>query len=118
MLTAVELEALRETQELALPAVCQVYARELVGDGQGGQREQWGVGVAASCRLSPMRPEDAQRYADRLGAASGWVITLGYDVPVRVYDKIAIDGVEYRVIGTNESESWQTAMRAYCARAK
>lgn len=118
MLTASDLTHMRATQEDALPETCSIQVRALIGDGQGGQRERWSEGVSVSCRLSPMSKEEAAKYADKLGASAGWVVTLPRDTSVGVYDRITISGVEYRVVGTNENESWETARRAYCARLK
>ena len=118
MLNAVDLVNMRAVQEAALPETCAIQARSLIGDGQGGQRETWGEGVSVACRVAPMSKEDVARYADKLGASSGWVITLPYNTTVAVYDRITTAGVEYRVVGTNENESWITARRAYCARLK
>ncbi len=118
MLTDTELAQMREAIEDILAETCTIYTCSMIGDGQGGKSEQWSAGTATVCRLALMSAEDATRYADKLGAQSGWVITLPYDTDVSVYDKIVVDDVEYRVIGTNEHESWIMAMRAYCARSK
>ncbi len=118
MLTASDLANMRATQEDALPETCSIQVRALISDGQGGQRERWSEGVSVACRLAPMSKEEAAKYADKLGASSGWVVTLPHDTSVGVYDRITIGGVEYRVIGANENESWITARRAYCARLK
>lgn len=118
LLSTKQLTTFRHVQGQAFPSTCSLYARSLIGDGQGGQRETWGDAVSASCRLAPMSKEQAAKYAEQLGAASGWVVTLPHNTTVNVYDKIVIDNVTYRVIGTNENESWITALRAYCARVK
>ena len=118
MLTATDLAYMQSIQEDAMPTTGYIRARSLVGDGQGGQRETWGDPTTVSCRLAPMSKEDTARYADRLGAASGWVITVDHDTTVSVYDKITIGSYEYRVLGTQAEESWITALRVYCARLK
>ncbi len=118
MLTTSDLASMRMMQENALPETCNIQARSLIGDGQGGQREVWSTGIPRSCRIAPMSPEDVAQYADKLGTASGWVITLVYDAGVEVYDKLVVNDVEYRVIGTNDNESWQTAQRVYCRRVE
>jgi len=118
MLTDTELAQMREAIEDILAETCTIYVRSMIGDGQGGKYEQWDDGTAESCRVMPMSAEDATRYAEKLGAQSGWVITLPYYADVNVYDKVVADGVEYRVVGTNENESWIMAKRAYCARVK
>lgn len=118
MLTSADIAYMQTIQEDAMPTTGYLRARSLAGDGQGGQREIWGDPVTVSCRLAPMSKEDAARYAERLGAASGWVVTVTHDTSVNVYDKITIGSYEYRVLGTQVDESWLTALRAYCARLK
>ena len=56
------------------------------------------------------------RYADKMTAAGGWVITLPHDTDVAAFDRITVGGVDYRVVGTQVGESWLSAVRAYCER--
>lgn len=118
MLTSADIAYMQTIQEDAMPTTGYLRARSLAGDGQGGQRETWAAAVTVECRIAPMSPEDTAKFADLLGAASGWVITLEHDTSVSVYDKITIGAYDYRVIGTQADESWITALRLYCARLK
>lgn len=116
MLSVSDIARIRQAQADALPDSALVYRRSMMGDGQGGQAEHWSEPISVSCRLRPMATEDVARYADKMTAAGGWVITLPHDTDVAAFDRITVGGVDYRVVGTQVGESWLSAVRAYCER--
>ena len=119
MLTATTLTRMRNVQNKFLPDTATLKTRSYIGDGQGGKiGNQPIAATGVPCRLAEMSKEQRARWADKLGVRSGWVITLAYDQSVGVGDHIEISGETYTVLGTNSSESWQTALRMYCARVK
>ncbi len=117
MLSAAELAGMRAAQEAALPDTCHIRVRTKISDGQGGSTETWST-VVTACRIRPMSNEQVQRFADRLVGVSGWVITLPYGTAVALGDQVRLDGVDYEVVGTNDGESLQTALRVYATRAR
>ena len=100
MLTAAELACMRATETMLLDGTCTLD------------------GVSVACYIKPMAAETVVQFAERLGAESGWVITLPYGTACVPGDTITAGAFEYDVLGTNEGETNATAVRAYCGRRR
>ena len=119
MLSAQTLNRMRSIQEDFLPDTANIKARVSSGDGKSGKLESWPVSQTnVPCRIVEMDKERRVKWADKLGTQAGWIVTMAHDQEVSVNDKLVIGGVDYTVLGTNADESWQTALRLYCARVK
>ena len=112
------LDMLRFAQERLLRDTCVLKTRSLTSDGRGGSVESWTDGASVACRVAPMTAEQTARVADQLASASGWVVTMPYGTSVGLGDRIVHNGFTYDVVGTNDGESEQTAVRAYCGRVR
>lgn len=113
MLTTTDLQSMREAQEQCLPEEAVIRQRLLSGDGQGGQEEHYEDQPVVSCRVGTMTKEQAERYADKLGSRSGWVLTMPFDTRIDVRDRVRVNGIDHGVIGVESDHSWLTALRVY-----
>lgn len=98
MLSMADLLGMQTTLEASLPDVAKILHRSVAVDGAGGQVQTYpapgDVGVPSEpCRLSAL--SDAERHtedvvAERMGAATMWYVTMSWDAPVSLTDRLVI----------------------------
>lgn len=87
----------------------------------GRTTETWTAvsGGTVSCRCDPM---NQRSQIETAGGAEGfkveWQLTLPYNAPIVVGNRVVYDGDVYQVRQLSENHSWQVSTRAIIARVK
>lgn len=116
MLTAAELQEMRDMQASALPGTCTILRKTLTEDGAGGFTEAWEtLAEGAPCRLSP-EGGDESVVAARFQGKALRRLTLGFDEEIRGEDRVVIGGVPHEVLSVEGGAQWETARRVLLAR--
>lgn len=110
MLTADELEWMRETAGEALPSTCIVMGTAWVSDGMGGGTVTWNAVGTVACRLEA-QSGDERVSGDRKTVFARYRLTMPYDTEVTEQDKVQVDGVTYRVLFVDTGKSWPVVKR-------
>ncbi|MEN6547031.1 MAG: head-tail adaptor protein [Armatimonadia bacterium] len=114
MLAAIEIAAMRETQEQALPDTCTRNRYPLTSNGAGGYTKGAAEAIVLPCRVSSRGLPD--EYLRQSAAISRhlMMITVPHGSDVRHTDELVCNGLTYRVIGFASAGDWETALRCVC----
>jgi head-tail adaptor len=112
MLTAADLSFMRDTQEDALPGTVVIQRHTLVSDGMGGATETWAAVGTAIGRIYPRRTQSAENIGGgQVHSHMQWWATFPVGTQVDAGDRLVYSDRSWEVIGTNNDEMWQSAVR-------
>jgi len=118
MLSRAELNSCRSAANKALDQIAQVYRASQARDSGGGSAESWATaGKPVPCRLWTMmttRDVRTEVIAGKLTAVTEWKCAFPAGSDVKAYDKLAIDGDWFDVIGTQQDASSPISLVALC----
>lgn len=100
MLSADELEAMRETLVDSLPDLCTIKALSTARDDQGGTTKTWAnTATNVPCRLAPAdtQPQEGP-IAERLGLSLAWMLTLPAEQVITPANRVAIGSRTFEVV--------------------
>jgi len=106
----------RAEAEKALPDTCDIWARQISSDGQGGYSEAWALtykGIA--CRLAERSGKETF-LAGRETVEGNWVLTVAYDQSVDEQMRIEYQAHTYEVKFVNDDRSHDTVRRCLLLR--
>lgn len=113
MLSAEQLNSIRETVGTSLPDRCAIVRNTRTQDAVGGWSDAWAdVAVSVPCRLgtaSTRRQANEQLAAQQLHPDADWTVTMPADTDVTTDDRIRIDTLGGRlleVLGVSGPRSW------------
>ncbi len=114
MLTQAEITAMQATQNLAMPGVVTISRYTMASDGMGGQTQTWAnVGTVAGRIYFGNSRAFAERVAgEQVVSKTSWYATLPVGTVLTAKDRLTYGGRVWEVIQVNNSEMWQTAVRA------
>ena len=104
-----------------LPDTCVITAPSRTPDGAGGFTTVYApiVGGTVPCRIDPMeRPRFVEAYGGREGLVNLYLLTLPYNAPVDIDQRMVISGVNYEVRETHKNPSWSIDQRLIVAELK
>jgi len=122
MISAVELEAMRQTVvDQALPDLADIQRPSKAADGVGGRTTTWDtIEEGVACRLShptggtPGSTTLGQLIAERLGNRVLFVASLAAETDVQDGDRLVVSGRTYEILRVVNG-SWEIARRAMVA---
>jgi NADPH:quinone reductase-like Zn-dependent oxidoreductase len=114
MLTAGEIEAMRDEIELTLPDTAIIYTPASTADGQGGYTQAFAASGTVACRMSPRTGQQGSEpgYAERSAAIGEWVATFPASTTLAESQRVAVGGTTYEVTRVRAPRSWQLSCRA------
>jgi head-tail adaptor len=115
MLTTNGLVWMRVMQERAMPGTVVIQRQTRTRDSMGGFTETW---AAVGTALARIYPQDNQRSefvaGDRVAAETRWNATFPVGTDVSAEDRLLYQSRTWEVVGVNNDEMWQTAVRCEC----
>lgn len=102
-----------------LPDSADIQAMTYVPDGAGGWSEVWQtvVGGSVACRLDALfQNNPVETIAAHEATVSEYLLTVPYDAPLDVHQRVIINGEIYQVRTLLTDHSWRVAKRAYVAK--
>ena len=102
-----------------LPDTAAIQAMSYVPDGAGGWSEVWQtvVGGTIACRLDALfHNNQIDTIAAHEAAVSEYLLTVPYDAPLDVHQRVIINSATYEVRTLLTDHSWRVAKRAYIAK--
>ena len=108
--------AMMRAQVLArLPDTAVIQSVANVSDGAGGVTPTWGVGAGGTvlCRVDPLGQISTESgvVASREAMAVRYRVTMPYDAPINVNNRVVIDGDTYEVVSVTIDHSWNVSKR-------
>lgn len=121
MMPEAELRAMRATQRQVMPDTATVYDVAVVNDGMGGSTESWAPrAVSVPVRIGQPQAGQAQAVADRVQGSDLFMGSMPHGTPVERGDRLEVTTgdvtVIYEVVGVEDPESYDTAVRVLLAR--
>ncbi len=110
MLTASEIQSMRDVAESALPSSAVITARTSVSDGGGGGSMAYTAAGTVPCRISPMNGNE-QAIADRISSKADYIVTLPAETSVTTDSRLLIDGQTYGVEAVRDRGEWEITRR-------
>lgn len=114
MLSAAELAAMRDIEELVMPSTGVIERYGLTSDGIGGFTEAWAAVGTVSCDLWPVNQrEERERFRSggQIISKSDWFVTVPFDTNITAADRIVVDGRSFEIVFVPSDRSWSTALR-------
>lgn len=102
-----------------LPDSATIQAMSYLPDGAGGWTEVWQtvVGGTVACRLDALfRHNPVDTIATHESVVSEYLLTVPFDAPLDVHQRVIINGETYQVRTLLTDHSWRVAKRAYVAK--
>lgn len=96
-----------------------IYRRSPSSTGSGGQTDGYALWQTVPCRLeeNPIRNEEKQMGAGQK-AESWWLVSLAFDLEVRVSDRYVIAGDTYEVTETEGKRTQSTIQNVKCQKLR
>ena len=113
MLTAAELESMRDVLDGSLPDTCTITTYTNVSDGAGGHTTTTTTATVA-CRLSPAGAGSEDLVADRVTPLVRWTITVPYDATVGQTARITVGSRAFEVVSVDVDRTWDLCKRVLC----
>lgn len=114
MLSAADLEFMRDTQELAMPGTS-IYVLDMgtASDNMGGVNEAWGTVGTVIGRIYPVRRRTS---IESIGGAQAisetqWYGTFPVGTQITAKQRVKYGNRTWEVVTVNNDESYQTAVR-------
>ncbi len=115
MLTTSGLAWMRSMQLQAMPGTVVIQRHTLTRDSMGGFTETWAAVGTVTARIYPQNNQRSEYVAgERVAAETRWNITMPVGTDVSAEDRIAYQSRTWEVVGVNNDEMWQTAVRCEC----
>lgn len=116
LLSASDLTWMQGLQERAMPGTIVIQRRTYARDVMGGMAETWAAAGTVTGRLYPQntRAFGEPVIGERVTSESRWFATMPAGTDVTAEDRLSYDGRTFEVVRVNNSEMWQTAVRAEC----
>lgn len=111
-----DLSWMRDLQERAMPGTIVIQRRTFSRDAMGGMAETW---AAVGTAVGRMYPQNTRAFneplaGERVTAEGRWFATFPEGTDVTAEDRLSYDNRTFEVIRVNNSQMWQTAVRAEC----
>lgn len=110
MLTAAELDEMRETLEDSLPDTAVIQTSGWVSDGGGGGTTSWTAAGTVPCRVAPLSGEERVEGA-RVDPDAQYVFTFPWDASVTTDSQVVCSGGTFAVTAAREPRSWELSRR-------
>ena len=115
MIDATHLAWMRGLQERAMPGTIVIQRHTLTRDSMGGFTETWAAVGTAIGRIYPQNNQRSEFVTgERVAAETRWYATFPVGTNVTAEDRLSYESRTWQVIGVNNDESWQTAVRCEC----
>ena len=115
MIDATHLAWMRGLQERAMPGTIVIQRHTLAQDSMHGFSETW---AAVGTVVGRIYPQNSQRSeyvtGERVGAETRWDATFPVGTDVTAEDRLLYQSRTWEVVGVNNDEMWQTAVRCEC----
>lgn len=113
LLTATDLAFMQTTQEAAMPGTVVIERYSNIGDGMGGNYQQW---AAVGTAIGRIYPQVRRGMAEMVGGAqvlaqSDWFATLPAGTDVTAADRLLYNSRTWEVTRVNNDEMWATCVR-------
>lgn len=113
LLSAADLEYMRDTQATALPGTVVIQRVTLVSDGMGGSYETW---AGAGTVIGRIMQREARSSGETIGGAqlhshTQWWATFPVGTDVTAHDRLLYNNRTWEVLSVNNDEMWMTAIR-------
>lgn len=115
MLTNQELAELQKAQNQLMPGSAVIQRATLTSDGMGGYDEAWANVGTVKCRLYPQNVRTMAENPNggmQMISETRWFATMPVGTNVTAKDRLLIDNRTFEIYQVNNSEMYQTAVRA------
>lgn len=115
MLTAAELVDLQAAQNELMPGTAVIQRFALVSDGMGGYDQNWANVGTVRCRLYPQTLRSMNENPNggmQMISETRWFVTMPVGTNITAKDRVLISGRTFEIYQVNNTESFQTAVRA------
>lgn len=119
MLTAAELNRMREDVAPSLPDTLIVQRATHTADGVGGQTTVWAAAGTMACRVEPVsaRGQGEEIAGSREAEPSEYVIHVAHDETVTADDRIVYQGETFEILEVIDARSWDVHTRLRVVRS-
>ncbi len=115
MLTAAEVEAMRETQSSALPDFTDVLRSTPSFDAAGGADHSWQIVASVGCRVhSGIERSALSVFGDRIASQASHTVTVPVGTDVQSGDRFHFGERQLEVVFVPDRETWHTAVQTAC----
>lgn len=115
-LDAAELAAMRDDVASMLPGTAIIQSKSRASDGAGGGSATWAAvtGGTVAARLDPMTRQGggAEEYALREAGVNIYQLTLPYNAPLAMDNRVQMGGINYEVRSVDTGKDWAVSLRA------
>lgn len=113
MLTASELDAMRDIEESVMPGTAYILSYGTASDGMGGFTETWGTVGTAICDLWQInrRGDREQVAGNQITSQGDWFVTVPWDTVIDARNRVEIAGKTFEVTFVPKDSTWQSALR-------
>lgn len=102
-------------QQQAMPGTVVIQRHTLARDSMGGFTESWAAVGTAIGRIYPQNNLRSEFIAgERVAAETRWNATFPTGTDVTAQDRLSYQSRTWEVVGVNNDEMWQTAVRCDC----
>jgi hypothetical protein len=117
MLSALELETMRDSTELLMPDTCNILTATQSADGYGGIAQTWGTAAASvSCRLDILHKTVSGVDGASLREYQETILSIPYNTTVDKDYRVEHGGYTYNVTAVNNDQSWIAVKRVFLER--
>lgn len=110
MLSAADLELMRDEAEDFLPDTAVIKTPSWVSDGGGGGTTTFTASGTISCRIMPVSGNERIEGA-RLNTDTEYLVTMPHDAPVNADSVLEIGGNSFSVTNIGEPRSWAITLK-------
>ena len=115
MITTSGLRWMQAMQERAMPGTVIIQRHTLTRDSMGGFAESWAAVGTVIGRIYPQNNQRNEFIAgERVEAETRWNATFPVGTDVTAQDRLLYQSRTWEVVGVNNDEMWQTAVRCEC----
>jgi len=111
VITAAQLAYMRAQVENLLPSTGYVLSVAYTSDGQGGMAEVWGTAGTITCRIDPLRGNEAYT-GGAIQPFHGFQLTAPYDTVMTTAQRVKVGSVTYAVKSVDSDKSDAVSLRA------
>ena len=111
MITAAQLAFMREKVNALLPDTGYVLSLAYTPDGYGGVVETWGTAGTITCRIDPLRGNEAY-VGGAIQPFHGFQLTAPYDTALTTAQRVKVGTVTYAVKSVDSDKSDAVSLRA------
>lgn len=112
LISASDLAWMQTTQQQAMPGTVVIERYTMTSDGMGGTYQTW---AAAGTVIGRIYPRTSTQFGEGVSGAqpqsiTRWFATMPVGTDVNEADRLVYASRTWEIIGTNNDESWQTAV--------